>query len=471
LRLCDAGRAVNASRKLKGVGTSKSSEQMFVEVFAVGQRPSHVTAALLEVLSLVVLAPGTAHAEPVDQVARAQEEFVREHGDRPIAAIRVGGLRRTRSGVVNQWIECVVGESLSSCDLPRIRDRLYRLDIFSAVDVALNEQPAGVEIVFRFEEKWTLYPVPMFWYTPGTLIAGVVIAEANLLGYNKGVAIGGVYSNRGWYTLAGYNDPNIAYTSLWGSVHAFLGSGLVENDAPDGSIEQSFDLSRFDLEYVLGWTFWDRVSPAWTGALRVARVGAEHVPGSEPAADASVGVQGFRVIYSDRRYREFYDEGLRLSAEVQHAFPLDRASPAYNDAIFDARWARPAPLGGFLDAHAHAFVGVMPIAFEERLGGLDGSRTLPGSGLVAADRYASLALAYQVPLLTFAPGTATGQVFGEVGRYARNAESAVTYGGPGVGLRFYLKRVAIPALGMDVGYEVASKRVSFSLAVGYRPLR
>ncbi len=432
-------------------------------------RSTGVTAAALAVLGLVIV--GTAHADTADEVARTQRDFIRAHGDRRIAAIRIEGLERTRPVVVQQWIDCDVGQPLLSCDLPSMRERLYRLGIFSAVDIAFDERPAGVEIVVRLKEKWTLYPVPMLWYTPGTELAGLVLVEANLLGYNKGLAVGGVYSNRGWYTLAGYNDPNIAFTDAFGSLHTFFGSGLVENDAPDGSIEQSFDMNRFDFEYALGWTFQDRLSPAWNGGARVARVKAVHVPGNEPAFDATVTIQAFQLIYSDRVYRDFYDQGLRLSAEVQHAFPLDRASPAYNDAIFDAKWARPAPLGGFADAHAHAFVGALPVVFEERLGGLDGSRTLPGSGLVAADRYGSLSLAYQVPFLAVAPGTATAVIFGEAGRYARNAEPAVDYGGPGVGLRFYVKRVAIPAVGVDAGYEVGSKRVAVSISVGYRPMR
>jgi hypothetical protein len=162
---------------------------------------------------------------------------------------------------------------------------------------------------------------------------------------------------------------------------------------------------------------------------------------------------------------------VRLSAEVQHAFALDGTSSAYNAAIFDAKWAAAAPLAGVLSAHAHAFTGSMPVVFEERLGGLDGSRTIPGSGLVAADRYASLSLEYQVPIVTLSPGTATGVFFGEVGRYARNDEAGVTYGGPGVGFRFFLNRVALPAVGVDAGYEVVSMRVAFSIAVGYRPLR
>jgi hypothetical protein len=434
-------------------------------------RSTGVTAALVAGLGSVLLAPGSAHAEDAHEVARAQGAFVRAHGDRPIAAIRFEGLERTRPVVVQQWIDCTVGQTLSSCDLPTIRERLYRLAIFSNIEVELNEQPAGVEIVFRLEEKWSLYPVPMLWYSPGTEIAGLILVEANLLGYNKGLAVGGVYSNRGWYSLVGYNDPNIAYTDLFGSLHAFLGSGLVEDDTPDGAIEQSFDLTRLDTEYELGWTFWDRVSPTWTGALRVAHVRDVHVRGIEPAVDATVAVQGLKLLYSDRLYRDFYDEGLRLSAEAQHSFPLDGRTPGYNDALFDAKLTRPAPLGGFVDAHAHAFVGSMPVVFEERLGGLDGSRTLQGGGLVAADRYGSLSLAYEVPFLMLEPGSATALVFGEAGRYARNAQAAINYGGPGVGLRFYVKRVAIPAVGVDVGYEVGSRRFSFSIAVGYRPMR
>ena len=434
-------------------------------------RSGHVTAALLATLGSIVFAEGTSRADAADTVARAQDEFIRAHGDRPIAAIRVEGLQRTRPAVVQQWLECSAGEPLSTCDLPEIRERLYRLAIFSSIEVALEEQPEGVEIVFRFEEKWSLYPVPMLWYSPGTAIAGLILVESNLFGYNKGLAVGGVYSNRGWYALAGYNDPNIAYTNAWGSLHAFFGSTQLENQRPDGTVEQSFDLKRLDVETVLGWTFWDHVSPCWTGGLRLARVGDVRVPGNEAAADAIVTVQGLSVIYSDRRYRDLYDEGLRLSVDVQHAFPLERATRPYDDAFFDVKWAHSAPLRGFLDARAHGFLGSMPVVFEERLGGLDGSRTLPGSGLVAADRYGSLSLDYQVPFLTLAPGTATAGIFGEVGRYSRNDDPPVTYGGPGAGLRFYLRKVAIPAVGVDAGYEVGSEHVRFSVSVGYRPAR
>jgi len=428
-------------------------------------------AAILALVGVLAAAQNLARAGTASEAKQTETDFIRAHGDVPIAGIRFVGLERTRPAVVSQWIDCAAGEPLSRCDLVAIHERLNRLAIFSAIDVSLAEQPAGVDVVLRFEEKWTLYPVPMIWYFPGTEVVGLILAEANLFGANKGLAVGGIYSNRGWYTIAAYNDPNIAFTSLWGDVHAFMGSGLVEDDAPDGSIEQSFDMARLDVEYSIGLTLWDRLSPTWTGAFRWADVETVHVPGAEPATSATVAVQGVQLIYSDRRYRGFYDEGMRLSAEVQHAFPLDHASPSYDDAILDAKVGFAAPLGGSLEAAAHAFFGAMPVVFEERLGGLDGSRTLPGGGLIAADRYASLTLAYQVPLVSAPVGTLTGVVFGEAGRYVRNSAPTESYGGPGAGLRFYLERVSIPAVGLDVGYEVESHQLGFSVVVGYRPTR
>lgn len=413
----------------------------------------------------------SARAEPPPDVAGAVAEYVRAHGDRPIVGTRVEGLQRTRPAVVEQWLTCRVGALLSSCDLPEIRDRIYRLAIFRRADVTLVDAPGGVEIVITIVEKRSLYPVPALWYTPGTELAGLVLAEANLFGFNKGLAAGGVISNRGWYTIAAYSDPNVALTNGWGSLRLLYGSGTVENDAPDGSILQSFHMRRFDLEYVVGWTFWDRLSPALTGGVRSARVGSVSVPGDEAATDASVVMQGFALTYSDRRFRDRFDEGLRASVEVQHAFPALRGTAAYDTAILDLKYARRAVLDGFWELHAHAFFGALPPVFEERLGGLDGSRTIRGSGLVAADRFASASLELQVPLVRVSLGTMSAVGFAEIGRYARGEEAANVYGGPGVGLRFYLRDVAIPAFGADLGYDVASKRLAISVAIGYRPLR
>ncbi|HEY1535384.1 MAG TPA: hypothetical protein VGF76_15260, partial [Polyangiaceae bacterium] len=60
---------------------------------------------MLSVLLLATAAVG-AHAEAGDEVAQTQHEFLRAHGDRPIAAISVEGLRRTRPAVAQQRLDC-----------------------------------------------------------------------------------------------------------------------------------------------------------------------------------------------------------------------------------------------------------------------------------------------------------------------------------------------------------------------------
>lgn len=444
--------------------------------------PTAVLAAL--VVAVVVVGGGTgvpARAQPPEPAVLAGElapgmralrdDYIAQHGDQPVAVVSIEGLKSTRPVVVEQWIDIHRGDMLSHCDLDALYERINRLAIFSAVHFELEERDDGVAIRIQLDEKWTLYPVPIFWFFPGTEVAGVVFVEANAFGYNKGWALGGVYSNRGWYAIAGYIDPNIAFTNLWGRLEAFVGSGLIENDNVSGDAVQKYDDARFDLQYALGWTFWDRLSPTLTGALRTAKVDDIKIAGVDPPTDVTLIEQGVKLIYSDLRYRFYYDAGTRLSVELQHGFPIDGHTAAFNGLVADASIALPVLERTVLQASFHTTYANFPVVIEDRLGGLDGSRTLPGGGLIAADKYVQGTVSYQVPIVSAGIGTLTGLAFAELGSFGRNDEAQVLYGGPGAGLRFYLRQVAIPAVGVDVGYELGSKQASLSVVVGYRPTR
>lgn len=444
-------------------------------------RRTHLSVSVV-VAAAMLLAPAARAAQAPDdaphyrggsaiELAGVRDAFIAQHGDLPIAAIRLEGLRRTHPVVIDQFLHAGPGDLLSSLNVVDLYERLYGLAIFSSVAIELVPTDDTVTIVIRIEEKWTLYPVPLIWLFEGTEVVGLVLAEANAFGYNKGLAFGGVYSNRGWYTIAAYVDPNIAFSSFWGNLEGFAGSGFVENDAPDGHIAQSFDLTRVDVQYAVGYTLWDRLSPTLTGAFRWGKVEKVHVPGAEPPSGVMFVDQGLKLIYSNRKYRFYYDEGVRLSAEVQHGFPVDGKSPAFNGVIVDGSVETHVLGESSVAASFHATVADFPVVFEDRLGGLDGSRTLPGGGVIAADRYLSGTIAYQLPLATAGFGTLTGLVFAEAGAYARNDEPVTSYGGPGTGLRFYLRNISVPAVGVDVGYELNSQRVSFSVVIGYRPSR
>src|SRR5215470_4625652 len=122
-------------------------------------------------------APAFASDSPQD-LNRARDAYIAEHGDRLVEAIEVEGLHRTHRVVIDQFVRIRTGDPLSSCDLGELYERLYRLAIFSRVAIDLAPTGEGVAVRIHVDEKWTLYPVPLLWLFQGTEVVGLVLAEA-----------------------------------------------------------------------------------------------------------------------------------------------------------------------------------------------------------------------------------------------------------------------------------------------------
>lgn len=389
---------------------------------------------------------------------------------RPPAAtvrqVRIEGLRRTRPAVVEQWVRVRPGDPLGSVDARGLREDLLRLGVFREVRVDVRDR----DVVVTIDEKWTLYPIPTLVYWKDTQIAGLVLAESNAFGLNKGWALGGVYTNRGWYVLGAYVDPNIAFGPGYGRLGLYYGDGQLQNTRPGGAMIEALELARFDGQWSLGYTVLPGFSPTWTGAVRWARPGAVEVAPERPFAGGAVLSQGLDLVYSTRRPRGYFDDGLRFTLEYQHGFSLGAEGLSFDKLTSDNRLG--VTVVGDHSAHFGLFAAAstLPPAFELRLGGLDGSRTLPASR-VAADTYVTAYGAYELPLLRHRRGILTFLALLEGGVYARDREPVIAYGGPGGGVRAYLHDVAIPAFGADVAWDAVSRSLHVSVAIGYRPTR
>ncbi len=385
-----------------------------------------------------------------------------------IASVRVEGLRGTHEEVVLQWVRVRPGDPVARFDEVRLRADLLRLGIFSDVRVERRAAPEGVDLVIEPRERWSLYPVPMLVYYRDTYLLGGLLVESNALGRNKGWALGGVYSNRGWQLLGAVVDPNVAYTDWYAKLSVFGGSGLLENVDATGRIVQSFALSRVDAQYSVGRTLYRVLTPAWTGAVRAVRV--ERAIEGAALPDETALSQGVALIYSDLDPRGHFDAGLRTAVEYQHGFPIGAGSTPFDTLLSDTRLGIPTVADQALQFGVFWSYARYPPALETRLGGLDGSRTLPAL-LVPADKHASATASYQVPALRGRWGVGSISPFVEAGVYRRDGDAANAYWGPGLGFQVFLRQVAMPAFGADVAYQMGTGRFQFSLAIGYRPTR
>jgi hypothetical protein len=85
---------------------------------------------------------------------------------------------------------------------------------------------------------------------------------------------------------------------------------------------------------------------------------------------------------------------------------------------------------------------------------------------VTADRWGSGAVLYDLPVLSGGWGALVISHYWEAGAYTNDEVDPRLFWGPGGGFRVYLRQVAIPALGLDLAYNVPDGGLVFSFTLG-----
>ena len=428
--------------------------------------------------------------QKIKKVKNRKAKFLKKNGNGKIHQIGLKGNNRTKTYVLAQWFKDNEGKRLSEFDVEKIMEDLFKLRILSDINIEFKvaikkikgKAEKGVDIDIIVEEKWTLYPVPIFYVFGGTILGGLFIVDSNFFGSNNGATLGGIYSNRGWQYLVGFVAPYIFATNFFGEIRSAGGSIYTENKDARATLLQAFQQQRYDVLYTWGYTFWEVFSIANTGGVLLAAVPADEnihtdrKPILDPPRGANILYQGIKFFFNNRRNRFYYDKGLRSTLEFKIGFDLDKNDSNFYSIESQNKYTHESFFDHTVSLALYWAYSNIPEAMEHRLGGNEASRTLP-SLFVAADRYINLSLIYQIPVYAFKYGTFTFLSFFEGGLYNRNQDPLTYYYGPGIGIRFYLKYVTVPAFGADIAYELNAndlspgRRIRFSVAIGFRPTR
>jgi outer membrane protein insertion porin family len=137
--------------------------------------------------------------------AYAQEETITD--------VKVVNAVRTNEETVRSIAGISIGDTLHTDTLDVARERLHTSGMFADVNVYWEPFRAGVRVVIVISEKIPWAPVPTFSYSPGNISAGGVVAHGNLFGRGKRGLIGGRISNVDSGAIVGYDDP--AFLGSW----------------------------------------------------------------------------------------------------------------------------------------------------------------------------------------------------------------------------------------------------------------
>ncbi len=381
-----------------------------------------------------------------------------------VQEISVEGNARTSRDVIVRALGVRPGDPLDEDALPALRQRVYNLRLFRAVEIETRPASAGVVLAVSVEERWTLIPIPFVGASEGSVRAGLALFESNLLGRNKQLGLMGAYSSRGSAARLLYRDPAVLGTR--GVLAVDLVAEDVEREQADG----------FDVRYA--WR--DRrleasVRPGlWLTRRLAVRAGpfvllreSRAVDGyaAPPEAGRDLGVAADLEL-SGQDHRGWFDAGPLLRAYLRRSLPALGSDRRFAQASATGAWSIAALADHAASAALSGFVADGdPVLDAFALGGRPGSRGLREAGLWA-ERAITATLDYQVPL--WRPGWGTVTALGFVdGGLATWRGDRTRWVAPGAGLRVYLRNIALPAIGLDLAWSTAGRSVAPSFFLGF----
>jgi outer membrane protein assembly factor BamA len=436
--------------------------------------------------------------------------------DEVITDIRVHNAVRTDEETVRSISGLSIGQLMKPDTLDLVRERLHTSGLFADVNVYWEPYQDGVRVNIVVKEKFPWAPLPTFSYSPGNISGGAIIAHGNLFGAGKRGVIGGRISNVDSGALAAYEDP-----AVWGSWIFFTIKGKFQllfipeysneyHNLPDlplspmrntklrsygGDINVGVAWLR-KVRTSVGWIF-DQNDVLWSAsnsdnsyakvlALPPAAVGARR-----GAATANVTFD-FRA----RQHAVMYGNALGFSLEVggsrwgsQDRLNYWKASTSYEHGIrFFRRHNFIVRAGGTAGDN-------LPLWAENSAGGTNLRGYLYRQ--FQGDTHLRTQVEYHFPLFSLWGLDVRGLVFNDAAAiWFRKLPSidpiTDTYqprndgrqflppaylhqgfvlqddlhSSAGAGIRFYLRTVAMPLVGVDVGNALGTKDVRMILVLG-----
>lgn len=406
---------------------------------------------LLFVLMLLLTGVGALAAESSDEI----------YGLR-IGEIEISGNTRTRDRTVLRIGRVETGEILVPNTITRLEDNLIKSGLFARSSVSVEALPdRTVRLSIEVEEKWTLLPIPVFFTDGDSIMGGVVVIESNLAGTAKNLISGVMGGTDGLSVFAVYVDPAVLQSSWKITVSGGAGTQEEEIDTPDGEFAYLIQGESLSASFGLGYAFGERLEIG--GRVRIQDYIADTIEGITLPANTYLEQQfGLQGRWDTTRPYGALLRGIDVSMES--AFLFQSAEFAHRGT---AAYFIPTVAGQRLRLLLQGGYGEKPFYLEDPVSGRDGFRTLP-FGKATADDYISISGGYDVPVLERSWGALVLTGFYELGWYSASYVGSHLFQGPGGGFRVYLQKVAVPALGLDLAYNLESDALVFSVALGMR---
>ena len=194
----------------------------------------------------------------------------------PITDIQIQGLRRTKPEVLLEKLEKFKGMDASTFDKKKLEAELEKTQLFSLADATVS----GSTLHITVDEKFSLLPIPFAYLSSDSWGGGLVVLDNNAFGIMDQAAAGGFISSSGWRVLAGYSHIQKEHAPFGWSISANGGKSRTRVREDDGDLLLTYDSRVFGASAGIN----KRLAP-WLKASVSSGVNLCDVEDSRPASE------------------------------------------------------------------------------------------------------------------------------------------------------------------------------------------
>jgi len=381
-----------------------------------------------------------------------------------ISDIQIEGLKRTKEETVLRIIQLRPGDTWTEDYDQKIEQRLRQSGIFQQdFSIETRQQGNEVELLLQLQDKWTLLAIPFFTVSQGKSSGGAFVLDSNAFGKKHLIVTSVMFGNDAGGLFMMYQVPNIG-GSNFNLLQTFVYNQNDElyTDITGKTKQISFSTQSIGAGISISGQWKDR----WSAGISPSLYYISLSDRSNAMEDEEYWSVPIRLQYSWSNMYLFplFQQGISLSGETQvslgkYIYPEQEITATFS--LVPVEWIQ-------LQSYGRYKITGGEISSYVQLGKERSSKSLPDDQIAASSIISGEASA-EFRIIPFSFGSLTLPMFYEIGLFKGYDDESIFYHGAGGGLRLYIDKVAVPAMGLEYhqNFNGAGGNLTFSIGMSF----
>lgn len=383
--------------------------------------------------------------------------------DKKISTIDIEGLKRTRKSVITELLGVDEGDEFSKFNEDEFSQRVLKTGVLQKPVITTIEDGEMIALKVDVKDKWTLIPAPMVTVSEEEQSYGVLFYESNFLGLRKSLFTSLNYSTKdGISGDISYQENNLIPGILKGRI------GIGFSSSSDNTY---FDFVGEDLGEYSVTNFYSAGSLYYTlndknilGLKEIFKYYNLDDVTAKPIDNLNISQYfntAFLLTGDYQRYSSTINTGLYYLTSYTLAIEATQGEVSGNYCL-EAKYTHNLFSNLFLRGGGSLSLLDKPFLLEDYWGSESYSRTIPA---IKHDRHFAGAAEFEHEVLKFSFASFSYLLHFEAGLFNRNSSDWQLYYGPAAGIRMYFPWLSVPAMGIDMGYNLVNSSPNFSFTI------